>query len=313
MAITSKMSKNDSQTSHDELFEVRTAFYLGNFQQCINEAQKLKLTNDETKIQRDTFLFRAYIAQKKYGVPLDEISASCASPALKGVRLLAEYLNSNENKRLKLVEELEKMLNKGTEANNSTFILMAANIYMHETDFDAALRLLHNAEGDDLECMAATVQGLLKIDRIDLAHKEVQRIQTVDEDAIITQLALAWVNMAQGKEKLQEAFYIFQELIDKYGTTTLLLNSQASCLILQQKYEQAEQLMHEAMEKDSNNPDTLINLILLTQHLGKPVEQCNRYMSQLKDGFPNHPWTKEYVQKEKDFDRLCQQYEVSVS
>lgn len=35
--------------------------------------------------------------------------------------------------RLKLVEELEKTLNKGTEASNSTFILMAANIYMHET------------------------------------------------------------------------------------------------------------------------------------------------------------------------------------
>jgi len=305
------MAKSES-ASHDELFEVRSAFYLGNFQQCINEAQKLKTKTDETKIQRDVFLYRAYVAQKKYGVPLDEISAAAAPPALKGVRIFADYLNSNDNRRLKLVEDLEKTLNKGTEATDNTFILMSANIYMLETNFDAALRLLHNAEGDDLECMAATVQGLLKIDRIDLAHKEVQRMQSADEDAIITQLALAWVNMAQGKEKLQEAFYIFQELIDKYGSTTLLLNCQASCLIMQQKYEQAEQLMHEAMEKDSNNPETLVNLIVLTQHLGKPVEQCNRYISQLRDGFPNHPWTKEYVQKERDFDRVCQQYEVSV-
>jgi len=305
------MAKSESAT-HDELFEIRSAFFLGNFQQCINEAQKLKTSKDETKIQRDVFLYRAYVAQKKYGVPLDEISASAAPPALKGVRMFADYLNSNDSRRLKLVEELEKTLNKGTEATNNTFILMAANIYMMETNFDAALRLLHNAEGDDLECMAATVQGLLKNDRIDLAHKEVQRMQSADEDAIITQLALAWVNMAQGKEKLQEAFYIFQELIDKYGSTPLLLNCQASCLIMQQKYEQAEQLMHEAMEKDSNNPETLVNLIVLTQHLGKPVEQCNRYISQLKDGFPNHPWTKEYVQKERDFDRICQQYEVSV-
>jgi len=204
-------------------------------------------------------------------------------------------------------------LNKGTEATDSTFILMAANIYMLESNFDAALRLLHNAAGDDLECMAATVQCLLKIDRVDLAHKEIQRMQSTDEDAIITQLALGWVNMAMGKDKLQEAFYIFQEMLDKYGSTVLLLNCQASCLILQQKYDQAEQLMHDAMEKDSNNPETLINLIVLTQHLGKPVEQCNRYISQLKDGFPDHPWTKDYLQKEKEFDRICQQYAVSVS
>lgn len=90
------MAKSDA--APDVLFEVRSAFYLGNYQQCINEAQKLKLTNDEAKIQRDTFLYRAYIAQKKFGVPLDEISAT-APPALKGVRLFAEYLNSNENKR----------------------------------------------------------------------------------------------------------------------------------------------------------------------------------------------------------------------
>jgi len=173
---------------------------------------------------------------------------------------------------------------------------------------DAALRLLH--QSDELQCIALSIQCLLKIDRIDLALKEVKKMQEKDEDATVTQLAIAWTNMAIGKEKLQDAFYIFQEMMDKYYSTAMLLNAQASCLIQQQKYDQAETLLQEAMEKDPNNADTLINMIAVTQYMGKPYEVCNRYISQLKDGHANHPWTKDYLSKEKEFERLGKQYEV---
>ncbi len=34
-------------------------------------------------------------------------------------------------------------------------------------------------------------------------------------------------------------------------------------------------------------------------------------MTQLKDDFPNHPFVKNFLQKEQDFDRMAQQYAVS--
>ncbi|KAH3713462.1 coatomer subunit epsilon-like [Dreissena polymorpha] len=292
----------------DELFEIKTNFYIGNYQQCINEAQRIKPSNPDVRTEKDVLLYRAYIAQKKYGVVLDEIKPSHPQELL-AVRKFAEFL-ANESQRDKIVRDLDSKMGSSVDVSNSTFLLMAASIYFHDQNYDAALRILHSSES--IECMALTVQILLKLDRVDLAKKELKRMQDTDEDSILTQLANGWFNLAVGGEKFQDAYYIFQEMGDKFASTPLLLNNQAACYMGQGRFEDAEGCLQEALDKDSNNPETLVNLIVLSQHLGKAPEVSSRYISQLKDSHRNHPFVKDYLHKESEFDRVCQNYSASV-
>ena len=86
------------------------------------------------------------------------------------------------------------------------------------------------------------------------------------------------ISLILGGDKIQDAYYIYQELIDKHGATPLLLNGQSASYIGQEKFDEAEAALQEAVEKDPNNVDTLINLIVLAQQTGKSTEvQLNKY------------------------------------
>lgn len=219
-------------------------------------------------VERDTFMYRAYMAQRKYRVVLDEITNSSPS-ALQPLRTLAEFL-AFPQKRVDIYTQLDMMLSSDTHADSEILPVIAATIYMHDDAIESALRVLNNC--DTLEAMAISLQILLKMDRVDLARKKLKDMQEKDDDATLTQLANAWVNIAMGGDKLQDAYYIYQEIVDKYGSTPILLNGQAVTFIGQQKYEEAESALQEALDKDSSCPETLINWIVLSQNIGKGPE-----------------------------------------
>ena len=93
------------------------------------------------------------------------------------------------------------------------------------SDRESALRCVRGSK--DLECLALGVQIYLAMNRPDLAEKELKTMQSIDDDHSCTQLATAWLFVAAGGEKYQDACIIFQELAEKFSPSAFLLNSQA--------------------------------------------------------------------------------------
>merc|ERR1712146_558864 len=126
-------------------------------------------------------------------------------------------------------------------------------------------------------------------------------------DATLTKLAGAWVSMAEGGDKYQEALYEFQELGEKYNMSNKLANGMALANMHMGKYDEAERLLQEGLQKSASDVDTLANMVVTMHYLRKPQDVVNRYLNQLRSVAPSHPWISKYGELEASFDRCCAQ------
>lgn len=293
----------------DELFEVRNALHIGAFQTCISDAGKLKVSS-EFEDEKNAIVYRAMIGQGKLKSVVVEIDDGASSDLL-AIKRLARYLQGKANKKA-CVDECKKLQEDGISMSNPVVALMTAMIFFNEAMYDEALRCLKSEllkDNETVETIALTIQIYLAMHRADRAAKELKYMkQTLDEDATLTQLATAWVNMGKGGDGIQEAFYVFEELSQKYGETPLLLNGQASACIMQGKYEDADALLQSADALDSSNPDTLINSAVCAGFMGKTIEIAQRSLINLTDQHPNHPISIDLSEREDEFDEFAARF-----
>ncbi|KAJ8642768.1 hypothetical protein MRB53_004516 [Persea americana] len=251
-------------SSPDLLFGLRNNFYLGAYQAAINNSDVPNLSQEDA-IERDSLVYRSYIALRSYQLVINEIDSSAPTP-LQAVKLLAIYLSGPENK-----------------------------------DYNEALK--HTNSGGTMELHALNVQIFLKMHRSDYAEKQLKIMQQTDEDHTLTQLANAWLDLAVGGSKIQEAYLIFQDFSEKYQQTGMILNGKAVCCMHMGRFEEAESLLLEALNKDAKDAETLANLVVCSLHIGK---SSSRYLSQLKLTHPDHLLVKRQSTAEESFDRAVQ-------
>jgi len=293
----------------DPLFELRNLFLIGNYQAAINEGLTLDHLPEAYKVERDVIIYRSYIAKGDYNIVLEEIKDSNPNAALVAVKALASYLSSERNKDIVLTT-IKSWPSDPRMVNNDVVQLVSGLISFYEENYDEVFRALHQSRS--LEGRALLVRAFIQIDRLDLAQKELGTMQGIDDDATATQLATAWLDIALGGEKLEEAFFILTELTEKWNSTPLLLNGLASVHLKRldkpDEPKNAEKLLLQAMEKNPNDADTLVNLVALYQHMGKPKEVVNRYLNQAKARTPKHPYIKELELLEQSWERLVSRF-----
>jgi len=293
----------------ESLLEIQNSFYLGNYQAVINETSSVSV-NPEGDNDELVYLYRAYIAQGNTQIVLDSISNS-APPELAVVRILASQISGDEN----AATQLKTLLSDSIKANNKYVQILAGIIFANDNNFEEALRCVHSCP--TLEAQALTIQLYLKMDRLDLAKKEFKTMKESEDDATLTQLCGAWIHLVEsGEHSLQDAAYTFQELIDKYGSNNYLLNSLAVANLGQLKFEEGERSLLECLEKGGSRGDlsVLINLLVSSQHLGKPQEVINRYLSQIKSlsgtSSNANSWYADYQRMEESFTRNAAQFKI---
>lgn len=282
----------------DLLFGLRNNFYLGAYQAAINNSDVPNLSPDDA-VERDCLVYRSYIALGSYQLVINEIDSSAATP-LQAVKLLAMYLSSPTNKET-TISSLHEWLGDPAIGNNPILRLIAGIIFLHEQDYNEALK--HTNVGGTMDLHALNVQIFLKMHRSDYAEKQLRVMQQIDEDHTLTQLASAWLNLAVGGSKIQEAYLIFQDFSEKYQMTSLILNGKAVCCMHMGNFDEAESLLLEALNKDAKDPETLANLVVCSLHLGK---SSSRYLNQLKLSHPDHMLVKRSSSAEESFDRAVQ-------
>ncbi|XP_015067050.1 coatomer subunit epsilon-1-like isoform X2 [Solanum pennellii] len=287
-----------ASTGPDPLFGLRNNFYIGAYQAAINNSDVPNLSADDA-VERDTLVYRSYIALASYQLVISEIDDSAATP-LQAVKLLALYLSSPDNKET-VITSLHELLGDSAIGNNPILRLIAGIVFMHEQDYNEALK--HTNAGGTMELHALNVQIFIKMHRSDYAEKQLRIMQQADEDHTLTQLANAWLNLAVGGSKIQEAYLIFQDFSEKNQMTSPILNGKAVCCMHMGNFDEAETLLLEALNKDTKDSETLANLVVCSLHLGKP---STRYLSQLKISHPDHMLVGRAASAEEIFDRAVQ-------
>lgn len=265
----------------DELYAVRNQFWIGNYQQAINEGSKLNRLPESSRNELRELTYRSFIAMGQYDIVLREIQDDArSSTGLKAIRLLALWFSSATSREavLAAISQLSK-----DGANDTTLRLMSALIYLNEDRCSDAIRCLVPATS--IELSALLLQCCLKMNRLDLAITQLRAMQAMDEDSTLSHLSSIYTLLFTGGQvAVHSAQFELQELIDRLGPSSTLSTLLACCHVSIGEYHDAEGDLNRALAMNSSNHGTiLVNLYHTSLYTDTDDNKRNRIIGQLSE------------------------------
>ena len=296
----------------DELYTLRAQYWLGHYALALDEARSASRRPMPThlKSEREELTLRAQIGLGQYDRVISEGGGRDKSPAMRALALQASYLSSSSDEGAKsdVLDSIKSLLSSPESASNTSLQLAACHVYLAANMLREALQCVHM--GLTMEHLAMCVQIYIKIDRLDLARDALNLLKQADEDSVLVQLATAYLSLAQGASRSDDAAHTFAALSEQYGPSLMLLNCMAVANIVGGKYDVAEGNLKEAIAEygGGNDPDTLVNVVVCSQYLGKKGSEIEGYLNALRAMCASHPFVRGMVQVEGAFEREAGKY-----
>jgi coatomer subunit epsilon len=242
---------------------------------------------------------------------------------LQALALKAQYeaacaggtTNPNEQ-QIAILDELKTLAGSGGEPN-ATAQLAAAQTCLMAGEPTSAYPFV--ADGGTSEHRACKVQILLRLDRLDLAKRELELMRASDDgdEAILTELASVYIRLYEGSGQASEAEHTVNTLSEQYGPSVFLLNLLASALAVQGDYAAAETKLNEALRDYAEiqpQHETILNLIAVYQQQNKVAEAAQLVEELLAQSSPATPVSLAFAENlhrvTAAFDREAIKYKV---
>lgn len=210
----------------------------------------------------------------------------------------------SEGQTQPLIVQLQSMLGHGVSPSVQ---LTAAHVFLQAGMKKEALQCVHLAS--TLEQLSMCVQIYIMLDRLDLAKQSLQKMRKSDEDSVLTQLASVHIALATGSSVAGDAIHTVNQLSEQYGPSPFLLNLSACAHMQAGKYIEADSKLGQArLEFGATDVDTLVNSIVVSQYLQKPIGDL---VGSLKGQYPNHFLSKGLETVQGAFDRESIKYKVA--